>query len=131
MNNDIIDKDGNITTVRGDWLPITFNPTDKDGNPYTFQEGDVIRFKIIKKKDCNCVELQKDFEPVAGSTSIDLDLLASEMKIGDIINKPVDYWYEIILNPETDYEITLVGFKSKETGAKTLTLMPEGGKKNA
>lgn len=131
MNNEIVDKDMNITTVRGDWLPLTFNPTDENKNPYTFKEGDVIRFKIVKKKDCNCVELQKDFKPVVGSTGIDLDLLASEMEIGDIISKPVEYWYEIILNPDTDYEITLVGFKSKITGAKTLTLMPKGGQKNA
>ena len=130
MNNEIVDANMNITTVWGDWLPLTFNPTDKDGNPYKFQEGDVIRFKILKKKDCNCVELQKDFEPVAGSTSIDIDLLASEMEIGDIISKPVEYWYEMLLNPDTEYEITLVGYKNV-AGARTLTLMPKGGEKNA
>ena len=131
MNNEVVDKNGNITTLRGDWLPLTFSPKDKDGNPYKFQKDDVIRFKIFKKNKCDCIELQKDFETVEGSTSIDLDLLASEMKIGDIISKPVEYWYEIILNPETDYEITLVGYKNENVGPKTLTLMPEGGEKDA
>ena len=129
MDNEVIDKDMNITTVRGDWLPLTISPKNEDGTPYTFQEGDIIRFNIIKKKVCDCIELQKDFIAEAGTTNIDIDLLASEMKFGDVINKPVEYWYEVILNPDTDYEITIIGFKSIESGAKTLTLMPEGDNK--
>ena len=127
--NEIIDENGNITTVRGDWLPLTIEPTNEDGSAYTFQEGDIIRFNIIKRKDCNCVEVSKDFEPIAGSTSIDIDMLASEMKFGEVISKPVDYWYEVILNPKTEYEQTIIGFKNKKVGPKILTLMPEGSDK--
>ena len=121
--NKIIDEYGNITTLWGDWLPLTIEPTNEDDTPYIFKDEDIVRFRIIKKKDCNCVELQKDFEPTVGSTSLDIDLWANEMEIGDVINKPITYWYEVILNPDTKYELTIIGYKKYE---KTLTLTPKG-----
>jgi len=44
-------------------------------------------------------------------------------KIGDVINKPTDYWYEIEINPETKPQ-TIIGYD--ENGEKILKLYPEG-----
>ena len=46
-----------------------------------------------------------------------------DTKFGDIISKPVDYWYEVELNPETKPQ-TIVGYD--EDGAKIFKLFPEG-----
>ena len=46
----IIDEKLNISVNRGNVLPLSINTKDKNGNNYVFQEGDVVRFKIFKKK---------------------------------------------------------------------------------
>lgn len=122
------DQDYNIEVIRGNMLPLRIKSNNKDGTPYAFQVGDIIRFKIIKKKDCECVVLQKDVEVKEVSTFIDIDITSEEMKIGDLINKPVDYWYEVELNPDTDRTQTILGYDKKK-GAKILTLTPEGSDK--
>jgi hypothetical protein len=58
--------------------------------------------------------------------SVQIILTSEEMRIGDIINKPVDYWYEVELNPDTPYTVTILGY-TKEKGPKILSLTPEGG----
>ena len=45
---------------------------------------------------------------------------AEDMKIGDLIDKPTDYWYEIELNGDQ----TILGYD--QDGAKILRLYPEG-----
>ena len=47
-------------------------------------------------------------------------LSAEDMKFGDLINKPTDYWYEIELNGDQ----TVIGYDDE--GAKILRLFPEG-----
>ena len=59
------------------------------------------------------------------TTSVDLSLDSTETTIGDIINKPVEYWYEIQLNPDTEPQ-TIIGYD--ENGAKIFKLYPEGVK---
>ena len=107
-----------ISITRGDRAIIEFSIDD-----YTFQIGDVVRFKVFKSKDCKCVELQKDITINKEETSIEIPLTSEDTKIGDIINKPAKYWYEIELNPETSCQ-TIIGYDDE--GEKLFTLYPEG-----
>lgn len=91
--------------------------------PYKFQAGTKVRFKVYQKKGCDCVELQKDFDVVAETESVEIFLSGEDTKIGKIINKPVDYWYEVELNPDT-YPQTIIGYD--EDGPKIFKLYPEG-----
>ena len=50
-------------------------------------------------------------------------LSSEETKIGNVISKPVVYWYEIEINPDSA-PITIIGYDND--GAKELILYPEG-----
>lgn len=123
----IIDRDYNIELTRGDVLPLNITATNKDGTDYEFKTDDVIRFKIIEKDKCNCVIVQKDVTVKQPTRMVQLDLTKDDTKIGKLINKPVDYWYEVELNPDTNPQ-TIIGY-TKENGGKLFTLLPEGGDK--
>ena len=122
-----INSDKSIYVTRGDIAPIVINAT-KDGEPYVFKVGDVVRFKVYKNKDCGCVELQKDVEVKEEVTEVDVLLDGRDTKIGEIINKPKDYWYEVELNPETNPQ-TIIGYDDVD-GAKIFRLFPEGSDLN-
>ena len=114
----IIDKEIHIN--RGDRLLMEFS-IDNENEKYTFKDGDKIKFSIYEKRGMDKPPvLQKEFKPAVGSTSVDIDIPGSEMKIGEMTNKPIEYWYEIELNDEE----TIIGYD--EDGAKKLILYPEG-----
>lgn len=119
----IIDRDGTIHLTRGDVAPIEITADDDNGNLHKFVPGDVVRFKIFERKDCNCVVLEKDTEIKEEIEAVTVYLESSETKIGEPINKPRDYWYEVELNPETAPQ-TIIGYD--KDGAKVLRLYPEG-----
>ena len=117
-----VNDDMSIYVTRGDmvYLHIT---AENDGKSYTFEPGEVLRFKVFGKKDAENVVLQKDF-PVTESTSeVEIILDGEDTKIGEVISKPRDYWYEVELNP-FDEPITIIGYD--EDGAKVFKLFPEG-----
>lgn len=118
-----VNDDLSIYVTRGDIALIDFSVTDKDGKIYTFKNGDVVRFKVFEKKGCDCVVLQKDFIVAAPADSVELLLTGEDTKIGELIHKPKDYWYEVELNPHTAPQ-TVVGYD--EDGAKVFRLFPEG-----
>lgn len=95
---------------------------------YMFQPGDVVRFSVFRKKDCSDVVLRKDFPVEAATDQVSIILTGEETKIGSVISKPVDYWYEVELNPETCPQ-TIVGYD--QDGAKVFRLYPEGVKQEA
>lgn len=111
-----------IHLTRGDVASIEVRALI-DGTDYTFQVGDVVRFKVFKKNDCGCVEIQKDITVETAGLSVDVNLTSEDTKIGELINKPVDYWYEVELNPDTHPQ-TIIGYD--EDGGKTFKLYPEG-----
>lgn len=119
-----INEDKSIYLTRGDACIIKLEVTDKDGNVQTLHEGNVVRIKVTDKKGCGCVVLQKDVTVTEEATAVQIPLTREDTKIGEIISKPKDYWYEIELNPETAPQ-TVVGYD--EDGAKILKLFPEGG----
>lgn len=116
-----------IHITRGDVGTIRITTTDPNGINYTFKVGDVVRFKVFKNKDCKCVEIQKDVIVGEETTEVNVQLSSDETRIGDLINKPITYWYEVELNPDTNCQ-TLIGYDDE--GPKELILYPEGGKLN-
>lgn len=112
-----------IKLNRGDLLKFTLEIKKEDGTSYSFEEGDKIVFSIYNKGKMNeKAVLLKEFDTTPGTTSVDIECNTEDTKIGDLINKPIDYWYEIELNNE----FTILGFD--EEGAKLFKLFPEGSK---
>lgn len=126
-----------IKINRGDYLPIRLRAKapsrdengeiiyDEDGKPimydYIFQPDDVIRFGIYNKKKLNEDALVlKEITVSEASEYVEFTLTSREMKLGKLINKPKDYWYEVTMNGGQ----TLIGYD--EDGAKILKLYPEG-----
>lgn len=120
----VVNEDLSIYATRGDIVCLNVSATDdKTGAPYEFQPGDIVRMKIYGKKNAENVVMQKDFPVVAKTDTVGVFLTEEDTKIGDVISKPTDYWYEIELNPYTNPQ-TIVGYD--EDGAKVFKLFPEG-----
>ena len=119
----VINEDLSISVTRGDAATFSVGATI-DGTAYTFKADDVVRFKVFAKKDCTDVVLQKDVEATEGASAVEISLEREDTKIGEVISKPVEYWYEVELNPNT-YPQTIIGYD--ENGAKVFKLFPEGG----
>ena len=118
----IVNEDNSIYVTRGDICVIGVK-AENDGKPYTFQPGSLLRIKVSKKKKCTDVVLQKDFPITTPTQTVQVFLTGEDTKIGDVISKPVDYWYEVELDPLTEPQ-TIIGYD--EDGAKVFKLFPEG-----
>ncbi|MBQ7779972.1 MAG: hypothetical protein IJ404_05700 [Clostridia bacterium] len=119
--------DLSIYCTRGDCGEFTVKAMI-DGELSVFASGDVLRLKVFEKKGCDTVVMQRDFAVEEDADSFVISLTASDTKIGEIINKPTDYWYEVELNPETHPQ-TIIGYD--EDGPKVFKLFPEGEDVNA
>lgn len=119
----VLNDDNSIHATRGDIVFFSVSAED-DGKPYKFQAGDVVRFKVYGKKDAENVVLQKDFPVLEVTENVEIFLTEEDTKIGEVISKPKDYWYEVELNPG-DNPQTIIGYD--EGGAKVFKLFPEGG----
>lgn len=120
----VVNDDLSIYATRGDIVCLNVSATDdRSGEPYEFQPGDVLQMKIYVKKDAESVVLQKDFPVPAKTNTVGVFLTEQDTRIGDVISKPTDYWYEVTLNPYTNPQ-TFIGYD--EDGAKIFKLFPEG-----
>lgn len=117
--------DLSIYVTRGDIVLMSVS-AEYEGKPYTFVPGDVVRIKVFKKKKATEVVLQKDFPVTAVTQNVQIYLSSEDTKIGEVISKPVDYWYEVEVNPLSDPQ-TIIGYD--EDGAKVFKLFPEGADK--
>ena len=117
-----LNDDLSIYATRGDIVFFSVG-AEEDGKPYKFQAGDVVRFKLFGKKDAENVVLQKDFAVTDITEKVEIYLTEEDTKIGEVISKPKDYWYEVELNPH-DNPQTIIGYD--EDGAKVFKLFPEG-----
>ena len=117
-----INDDLSIHATRGDTVFFTVT-AEENGVPYFFEAGDVLRMKIFQKKNANLVVMEKLFPVTARTDRFTILLTEEDTKIGEVISKPVDYWYEIELNPFTNPQ-TIIGYD--EDGAKVFKLFPEG-----
>lgn len=122
----VIDDELTIHITRGDAATVSIS-ADANGEEFEFSKGDIIRFKVFGKKNCEDVVLQKDTEVTEPTKAVGIILEKEDTTIGEFISKPVDYWYEVELNPETNPQ-TIVGYDDE--GAKVFKLYPEGGVAN-
>ena len=113
-----------IHITRGDIANIGITVKNEDGTDYEFKAGDIVRFSVFKKRGCNIVVLRKDTVVETAGTEVNINLTEDDTKIGEIISKPVEYWYEVELNPDTNPQ-TIIGYDTD--GAKAFTLYPEAG----
>lgn len=119
----VIDKKTKqINLTRGNIASIDVDATI-EGEEYTFKPGDIVRFKVFKARKCDDIELQKDVTVAEETKIVNISLTGSETKIGELINRPTEFWYEIELNPDTAPQ-TLVGYDLE--GKKVFMLYPEG-----
>lgn len=110
-----------ILVNRGDTLNLSVSIKTADETPYTFQQGDKVIFAVYPKKEMDKRPvLKKEVNVEEESQTVVISCTGEETKIGDYINKPVDYWYEIELNNE----YTVLGYDDE--GPKILRLYPEG-----
>lgn len=119
----IVNEDKSIYLTRGDVAFFSITAEKDTEEAYKFQPGDVVRFKVTERKACDKVVLSKDFGIEEETEEIEILLEEKDTKIGGVISKPVDYWYEVELNPYTDPQ-TIVGYD--DDGAKIFKLFPEG-----
>ena len=117
-----LNDDLSIYATRGDIVFFSVS-AEQDGKPYKFQAGDVVRIKVYGKKNAEDVVLQKDFPVTDVCEKVEIFLSEEDTKIGEVISKPKDYWYEVELNPY-DNPQTIIGYD--EDGAKVFKLFPEG-----
>lgn len=117
--------DSTIHVTRGDIGSIDLSVKTSETEKLMFVAGDIIRFKVFQKKRPDKVIIQKDIKVVEDTTVVVIRLSGDETKIGELISKPVDYWYEIERNPDTAPQ-TIVAY-DRATGPKIFRLYPEGG----
>lgn len=119
-----LNDDLSIYATRGDIVFFSVGAKDDiTGENHKFEAGDILRFKVYGKKDAATVVLQKDFPVAEPTESVEIWLTEEDTRIGGVISKPVDYWYEVELNPLTDPQ-TIIGYD--EDGAKVFKLFPDG-----
>ena len=109
-----------IHCTRGDAGNIKFTVNNGE---YKFVKDDVVTLKVYEKGNVDRVVLQKNVKITEVSTSVIIELTTSDTKIGNVINKPAKYWYEISINDEH----TVIGYDDE--GTKEFILYPEGGEK--
>lgn len=123
----IIKADRSIYLTRGDFALIEVRVDISETEPYVFKKGDVVRFMVMERKNCDNIVLQKDILVTEDTDSVSIVLTRDDTKIGGVINKPVDYWYEMELNPDTVPQ-TFIGYDID--GPKIFRLFPEGADVN-
>lgn len=118
------EDDNSVYVTRGDTVVLSLTAeSDSSGEAYCFKVGDVVRIKVFEKKNCENVVLQKDFGIEETTDTVQLTLTGDDTRIGGVISKPVDYWYEIELNPDISPQ-TIIGYDDE--GPRLFKLMPEG-----
>lgn len=109
---------------RGDSATLAI--TGNNGE-FEFKTGDIVYFKLTEQKNESNVILQKEITVLEDTTNVNIELEDDDTRIGDIINKPVTYWYEVSYERDGKTQ-TIIGYD--ETGAKLFILMPEAGEIN-
>ena len=117
----VINEDFTIECTRGDAAVFSVG-TNIEGSAYQFRPGDEVRFSVFEKKDCSKVVLRKDVEVAEETELVEIELTSEDTRIGEVISKPTDYWYEVELNPDTKPQ-TIIGYD--KDGAKVFKLYPE------
>lgn len=118
-----IDSRKNIYITRGDIATINVTATFNDGTEYKFKKDDIVRLNVFEKDNSHSVVIKKDVVVEEEKTMVNIPLVSEDTRFGELISNPVDYWYEIIINPDTAPQ-TIVGYLDNPT---IFRLLPEGG----
>lgn len=98
-------------------LTISLSATQK----YEFQIGDKVQLRILEKKNYDNVVIKKEVIIQNICTEVEINLEEQDTTIGDIVNKPQTFWYEVSLN-----EIqTVVGYD--DDGPAEFIVYPANG----
>lgn len=119
----IVNSDGSIHATRGDVGSFEVSIKVDESTDYVFKSGDIVRFNVHERNHPERVVLIKNVKVETETSTVVISLSKEDMKIGDYISKPVNYWYEVELNPDTTPQ-TFIGYDSD--GPKIFTLYPEG-----
>lgn len=119
----VIHDDNSIYLTRGDIASIQITALNSSGEEYLFKNGDIVCFSIFEKGRYDNLVLRRDVEVTTETKFVSINLSGNDTKIGELINKPKQYWYEVELNPDTAPQ-TIIGYDNN--GPKILTLFPEG-----
>lgn len=111
-------EDKTIYVTRGDKLII--NEADLDIDTTSIIVDDYVVFRLYNKKKLNELPLLEKKVIVEEDHKFSIELSKDETKIGELLNKPSTYWYEVEVNGEN----TVVGYD--QDGAKLFILYPEG-----
>ena len=101
--------------------------TANDGDTATFHTGDIVRFSVIQRKNHSNILLSKDIVVETESETVTFTFTSEETRLGGVINKPIDYWYEVQVNPDS-FAQTIIGYD--DNGPKIFRLYPEGDDSN-
>lgn len=114
-------NENEIHINRGDSGVIDFIIPLEGCKRYMFNVGDVISFGVYKKNGFNeCPLIYKKIKVEHATDIISIELTKEDTTIGDLVNRVVDYWYEIQYNGDE----TVLGYDDE--GAKLFVLYPEG-----
>lgn len=117
----VIDEDKHIHINRGDRGTIHFSVDKEDGTKYMFQPTDTVRFTVKEKYSDAIPLIRKDIAVQEETESVDITLSKNDTTIGNLINRPKKYVYDIAINEDD----TVVGY-DYESGVKYFILYPEG-----
>ena len=122
----MLEIDGHkISANRGDIGTFDFKVSPKEGNDYYFNAGDSLSFGIYNKKEMNKDPIfLKEFIVSEPTNIVTIIFENEDLSVGEVSNKPIDYWYEIKLNNQS----TLLGYD--KSGPKIFTMYPEGADKD-
>lgn len=120
----VITEDKSIYLTRGDSVVIDVSARISLEENYIFTKNDVVTFNVMQKGKCEEIVLKKEILVEQNTEIVTFELTEEDTKLGEIINKPKDYWYEIELNSGTGPR-TIVGYDEK--GPKIFRIYPEGG----
>lgn len=131
-----IDEKLNISINYREHADLILTARQQGGAPFTFNEGDVVRFAIYRPAEaCAAVsvyaEISEKTEEVVISLTSEITHNAyhlfdnTDNEYGYFPdNTSHQYWYDITLNPDTN-PMVLVGYD--ESGPKTFTINPVAG----
>ena len=114
-----------IQINRGDSTTLKISAKDSNGDSYTFKVGEKVKLAITERKNEDNVVFSKTITVDTEDTYVNIPITSEDTKIGEIINKPTTYWYEISVLTLNNEIQTIIGYD--EDGAKEFVLNPEAG----
>ena len=113
-----------VYLTRGDACLLPIYCKNSKGESYIFRNGETLRFRVFRKRQCKEVVLVKDITVFEDTDRVELYLSPNETRFTETINSPVEFWYEVELNHGTTAAQTIVGYD--RNGPKILRIYPEG-----